>query len=193
MISRISLGLYRVCNGWVAALATLIFFVFSGTWLPSQGKAADVYTNGFPAPDTTFTYYTAADLQTWFAGYGATGRADYVQARYTFDLAWPLVYTFFLVAVLSWLRPKVTGQTSRWRMLNALPLLVLACDYIENIMGGILANSFPASNPLLANTMAFFTLTKWVFITVAFVAVAVTGILALVKRFSKDKGELAHG
>jgi hypothetical protein len=60
-------------------------------------------------------------------------------------------------------------------------------------MGGILANGFPASNPLLANTMAFFTLTKWVFITVAFIAVAVTGILALVRRFSKDKGEVAHG
>jgi hypothetical protein len=193
VISRISLGLYRLCNGWIAALATLIFFVFSGTLLPSQGKAAEVYSNGFPAPDTTFMYYTAVDLQTWFAGYGAAGRADYVQARYTFDLAWPLVYTFFLVAVLSWLLPKATAPTSRWRLINAAPLLALACDYIENIMGGILANSFPASNPLLANTMAFFSLTKWFFITVAFVAVAVTGIVALIKRFSKDKGELAHG
>ena len=193
MISRISLGLYRLCNGWIVALATLIFFVFSATWLPSQGKAAEVYTNGFPSPDTSFSYYTAIDLQTWFAGYGAVGRADYAQARYTFDLAWPLVYTFFLVAVLSWLLPKVTVPTSRWRLINVVPLLALACDYVENIMGGILASSFPTSNPLLANTMAFFTLTKWVFITVAFVAVAVTGILALIKRFSKDKGEVAHG
>ena len=193
MISRISLGLYRLCNGWIAALATLIFFVFSATWLPSQGKAAEVYTNGFPSPDTSFSYYTAIDLQTWFAGYGAVGRADYAQARYTFDLAWPLVYTFFLVAVLSWLLPNVTVPTSRWRLINVVPLLALACDYVENIMGGILASSFPTSNPLLANTMAFFTLTKWVFITVAFVAVAVTGILALIKRFSKDKGEVAHG
>ena len=193
MISRISLGLYRLCNGWIAALATLIFFVFSATWLPSQGKAAEVYTNGFPSPDTSFSYYTAIDLQTWVAGYGAVGRADYAQARYTFDLAWPLVYTFFLVAVLSWLLPKVTVPTSRWRLINVVPLLALACDYVENIMGGILASSFPTSNPLLANTMAFFTLTKWVFVTVAFVAVAVTGILALIKRFSKDKGEVAHG
>ena len=193
MITRTSLALYRVANGWVAALATTIFTVFCATLLPAQGKAAKVYTNGFPAPDTSFTYYSAGDLQTWFAGYGPAGRAEYVQARYTFDLLWPLIYTFFLVAVLSWLLPKVTAPTSRWRLFNTLPLLVLACDYVENIIGATLASSFPPSIPLLANTMAVFTLTKWVGLTIAFVAVLLAGIFALVRRSSSSKGESSHG
>ena len=78
----------------------------------NQNARAKAYAGELGTPDTSL-YYTAADLYRMAEGYGPQGRTAYIRARFTFDVAWPLVYLAFLVTALSWLinRAKL-GKTS---------------------------------------------------------------------------------
>ena len=182
-MTALSEALYRVLSrGWTALVGTLAFVVFSATVLPAQAEKAEGYAGAADGtPDSAF-FYTASDLYAWAEAFGADGRSDYVYARYTFDLVWPLVYTFFLVAVLSWLLPKVFAPGSRWRLLNLLPVLAMLLDYAENLAASIVVSRWPSETPLVADVATLFTMGKWLSLTAAFILVAYAGVAAVVRR-----------
>ncbi len=86
--------------------------------------------NGVATPDLSFMY-SVNDLYEMAESYGEQGRSDYVRARFTFDLVWPIVYTFFLVTSISWLFGKATpAEKSIWQRANLVPLLAMVLDYL---------------------------------------------------------------
>jgi len=124
-----------VSTGWVALAALVIFLLFTALVLPQQATKAAQKTGSADSPDTSF-FYAPDDLYRMAEAYGESGRQAYIRARFTFDLAWPLVYTLFLATAMSWALGRAFAPDSRvsysrfFEEVKQTPLLILD-DYGE--------------------------------------------------------------
>jgi len=167
---------YRLSSGWVAIAALLVFVVFSALTLPGQNRIAETYSQGSGSPDTSL-FYSGGELFAMAKWYGSAGRAAYIHARWTFDLAFPIVYTCFLVTALSWLLSRVFHESSKWRLLNIVPLAAMLLDLLENSMTTAVMAGFPERVRFAEILASLFTPLKWV-------AVGGSFLLLLVGWFS---------
>jgi len=178
---RISAFFYSLRRGRVALASTVIFFVFTATALPAQARKSETYAAGGPTPDTSL-FYSANDIYAWASAFGPDGRDQYVQARYTFDLVWPLIYALLLVAVITWLLGTFLKPGDKWRRLNLVPFAPLLFDYAENISASIVITRYPATTPVLADVVTVFTTAKWVTLSASFALLVVIAVVAFVRR-----------
>jgi hypothetical protein len=167
MTKQISDWLRRVSTGWVALAALLIFLLFSALVLPQQATKAEQETGSTDSPDMSF-FYSAGDLYRMAESYGETGRQAYIRARFTFDLVWPLVYTFFLITGIGWVFGKAFGPDSRWQRANLIPLLGALFDYLENLSTSLVMLRFPDQTPVVDVLAPVFTALKWGFLGASF-------------------------
>lgn len=177
-MSGLSRWLYRISRGWVVLLSVIIFFVFTPLVLPQQAARFETAAGPGPSPDQSF-FYSPADLYRMAESFGAAGRAAYVRARWTFDVVWPLVYTFFLATAISWLGKRAFAEGSRWRLLNLIPVAGLLLDYAENICTSLVIGRYPARTPVVDVLATIFTPLKWVFVGGSFVVLVAVAIAAL--------------
>ena len=166
-MKKISDWLYEKSRGWVVLCALLIFLLFGMFVLPGQSAAAQAYSAEWGTPDTSF-FYRPGDLIGMAESYGADGRQAYVQARFTFDLVFPLVFTFFLATSISWLLKSGLSPASSWRQLNLVPLGGMLFDYLENISAAWVIGRFPQPAPLFTTLAPVFTLLKWLMVGASF-------------------------
>lgn len=178
MWKRLSDWIHSVSNGWVALSTMLIFLLFTLLVLPEQAARAEASTGGAGSPDMSF-YYTAHDLYELAEVYGEGGRRAYVRARFTFDLVWPLVYTIFLSAGISWVNRRAFGLESLWQRANLVPVLAALFDYLENVSTSLVMIRYPSSTALVDVLATVFTMVKWILVTGSFailLAGTVTGL-----------------
>jgi cellulose synthase/poly-beta-1,6-N-acetylglucosamine synthase-like glycosyltransferase len=97
--------------------------------------------------------------------YGVGGREAYIKARFTFDLIWPVVYTFFLTVSISWLFSRAFDPDSFWRRLNLVPVFAMAFDYLENISSSLIMLRYPQETPVVVTLAPIFTMLKWILIS----------------------------
>lgn len=189
-MTKISSFFYRISTGWVSLVALIIFIVFTATVLPDQAEKAEQAAQGADTPDISLRYYSAQTLYTWAEAYGEDGRQEYVRARFTFDLAWPLVYTFFLVSATSWLYQRILPQGSPWRLVNLVPLAAMLLDLLENSATSLVIARYPAQTPLVDALAGVFTLLKWglVFLSGALVIIGLLAVIVLFFRGRARKG-----
>ena len=186
ILKKISNGLYTVSSGWVTLISLIIFLLFTSLVLPVQSVQANDISGDVGSPDTSF-FYTPQDIYEMAEAYGNQGRVAYIQARFTFDLVWPLVYTFFLVTTISWLIKRVIPGDSTWRMVNLLPLWGMIADYLKNIATSIVMWRYPQTTPLLDWLAGIITTLKWLLISSSFI-VLLAGLVLLVLNFvRKDR------
>jgi hypothetical protein len=179
-VLALSRWLERISKGWVTILAVVIFFVFTPLVLPGQAARFEEVAGDGPSPDQSFLY-TPSDLYEMAEAYGPEGRAAYVQARWTFDVVWPIVYTFALFTAISWLGKRAFPEGSKARLLNLVPVLGLLFDYLENICASIVMARYPAPTPVIDLLATIFTPVKWVFVVGSFVVLAVVAVAAIVR------------
>lgn len=177
MWTRISNFINRFSAGWVALAAAVIFLLFMALVLPGQSAAAEETAQGAGSPDTSF-FYQPADLYHMAEAYGAEGRQQYVRARFTFDLVFPLVYTFFLASATSWAFSRAFPEGSRLRLANLVPILGMLFDFLENLSASLIMVRYPAHTPVIDVLAPIFTALKWVFVGGSFL-VLLAGFLAL--------------
>ena len=177
MLERISGGVNRYSNGWVTLAGLVIFILFSLLVLPAQTGGADSEAG---TPDLSL-YYSPASLYRMAEDYGPQGRNDYVVARFTFDLVWPVVYTLFLATSISWISTRAYPAGSRLQRANLTPLLGMLFDYLENISTSLVMLRYPAQTPLIDSLAPLFTLLKWLFIAASF-ALLLVGIVSYLFR-----------
>ncbi len=184
MLARISSFHYRLSSGPVTLVALIGFLLFGGLVLPAQAQRADAYSNGAASPDSSF-FYSKTDLYEMANMYGEIGRAEYIRARFTFDLIFPLVYLAFLVTSISWVFVRAFPDASnRWRLLNVFPVFGVLFDYLENISTSLVMASYPGQS--FAGFLApVFTSVKWFFVNGSFVVLAV-GVVVALWRFSRE-------
>lgn len=176
--------LHQFSTGRVPLLATVIFIAFTALVLPWQAAEATRTANGASAPDTSL-WYTPNEIYAMAETYGLEGRQAYLQARWTFDVIWPLVYTAFLVASISWLTRRIFSPESPWQMLNLLPMLAMVLDFLENTAASIVLARYPTPSPLAAHLAPAFTLLKWVFVVGSFTVLAGLALTALWRRLRR--------
>lgn len=188
MLARISSWFYRVSQGYVALVGVIVFVLFGALVLPREAARAEQTSGGAGSPDTNLLY-SAQDLYDLAEIYGPDGRSAYVRARFTFDVAFPLVYGFFLVTAISWLGARVLPEKSSWRLANLVPVLGVLFDFLENSFASILMIRYPAATPFAANLAPWLSLTKWGFVYGSF---AILGSLLIMWGFRSlinGKGE----
>ena len=178
MTTRLSRWLMRASTGPVTLALVAVLVAFTIVVLPAQSEAARLAGKGAGSPDTSL-WYSAADLYRMAETYGPEGRQAYVQARFTFDIVWPLVYVSGLSAALSWLLSRACAAGSRWRLANLAPLLGGLLDLGENLSTSFVMLRYPALTPILDSLAAGFTLAKWAVLAFCFLAlIAAVGTLA---------------
>ena len=178
MLTRLSHALQHLSRGWVALLALVVFVLFTVLVLPGQSASADAASGGAGSPDTSF-FYTAEDLYRFAEAYGPAGRQAYIRARYTFDVVWPLVYSFFLVTAISWLTSRAFPIGSRWQRANLVPLLAVLFDFLENLAASVVMQRYPDPTPALAGLAPGMTVLKWVFVGASFALLVVAALVGL--------------
>jgi hypothetical protein len=172
---HISGKLYSVSTGWVTLVGVIVFLLFIALVLPAQTVEADQTSQDAGSPDMSF-FYTAQDIYGMAEAYGEAGRVAYIRARFTFDLIWPLVYTFFLTTSISWLMGSASMTESRFSWLNLTPVLGMLFDYLENISTSLVMARYPATTDTLAALAPFMTAAKWIFVYGSFVVLFISVI-----------------
>lgn len=185
-MKKISSWFYQISTGWVTLIALLGFLLFTALVLPSQALQAEAYSRDVGSPDLSF-FYTAGQIYGFAEGYGPQGRQAYIRARWTFDVAWPLVYTVFLTTSISWLLKKSGNHTSRLGLINLLPVFGMALDFMENTAASIVMARFPRNTPILAHLSGVFTAFKWILIALGFAALILSIFLMLGKLIKKPE------
>lgn len=183
MWKRISEDLTRVSNGWVALTALVLLGLFIGLVLPLQSARAQASSAGAGSPDMSFLY-SADDLYQMAQAYGESGRADYIRARFTFDLIWPLVYVFFLGTGTSWVNRKAYAENSHWQLTNLAPLASGLFDYLENLCSSLVMFRYPLRTPVVDTLAPLFTLAKWVILCCSFLILFAGIVLAIIRTRS---------
>ncbi len=169
MGTKLSAWLIKVSNSRVMVLALLIMVLFMIFVLPGQAATAEENAGGSISPDTSF-FYGPGDLLQAAKEYGAEGRQAYIQARWTFDLVFPLVYISFLVSGISWFYIHLGKPSERLGYTNLLPLIAGLFDYLENIGASLVMAIYPAQVSGLALTTSILSGVKWLLVGGSFLA-----------------------
>jgi len=189
-VKNISAWLYKISTGFITLIGLVTFILFTALVLPNQSAQSNVSYDGAITPDLSF-YYSSTDLYRSAEVYGETGRDAYIRTRFTFDLVWPLVYAFFLTTSVSWLFARGFSEESIWRYLNILPLAGMLMDYLENICTSVVMWRFPVQTLVLDDVATIFTMLKWIFLTISFLALGIGLLVAtwqwMIARTSKAK------
>jgi hypothetical protein len=175
---KLSDWIQKVSTRQAVMITALVFLVFTAFVLPNQSAQADAFGKGMGTVDTSFVY-SVSDLFRVAEGLGEEGRAQYVRARWTFDLIWPLVYTAFLATAVSYLLDKAFSHQGDWHLLNLIPVVGMLFDYLENIAASGVMMAYPDKLTWLALLSSWFTPVKWVAIGDSFTLVAI-GLIAWV-------------
>ncbi len=187
MLKTLSNKLYHLSNGTITIIALVIFGLVVAFILPAQAERAEAASGGADSPDMSF-FYTSDDLYNMAEAYGADGRAEYVRARFTFDLIFPLSYLFFLATSISWaMKRAVSNPNDRWRLLNLFPVFGVLFDYLENISTSIVMANYPQQTFLFDALAPIFTLVKWFFVNGSFV-ILVPALVVVVWNWVRARG-----
>jgi uncharacterized BrkB/YihY/UPF0761 family membrane protein len=184
-MKRISDWLNKVSSGWVTLAAVIIFVLFSALVLPGQSARSEEEGGSERSPDLSL-YYSADDLYQMAEEYGEAGREAYIRARFTFDIAWPLVYTFFLVTTISWIYSRTFPPESWWQRANLAPIMAMVFDLLENLSTSLVMYRFPERTPVVDSLATVFTSLKWFFVTGSFLLL-IGGILVGLRRWYKRR------
>jgi len=185
MLRSLSAWLILHSPGWLVLLTLGGFIVFTAAVLPRQAAGAAEASAGAGSPDTSF-FYSPADLAAMAEAYGAQGRQAYVRARYTFDVAWPLVYGLFLVTSISWLSRRGFPPGSSWRLGNLAPILAVIFDGLENLSTSVVMLRYPEPTQLLAALAPWFTAIKWILVAGSMLLLIVSALAALLRRLPPE-------
>lgn len=167
----------------MAALA--VFVIFSILTLPAQSALSASYSQGSGSPDTSL-FYKGGDLYAMAKWYGAAGRAAYIHARWTFDLAFPFVYTFFLLTSISWLYNRIINEGSKGRLINLVPLSAMLFDLLENSMTTLVFAGFPNRLRFAEILASVFTPIKWLLVGGSFVLLVIGVLWVILRRRRKE-------
>lgn len=169
--------LSRLDRGWLVAAGAVLFILFLVVVLPGQAQRAQAYTGGVGSPDTDLLA-TPAELYRYAEAYGVEGRRQYIRARWTFDVLFPLAYGLFFFSAINFsLRRLWPGRQVIARLALLAPAAVLA-DLGENTLATALMALYPERSIPLALGLAATSALKWLLVFSS-MGLALAGLLAL--------------
>ncbi len=178
-MKEIANWLQRISSTRLMAITALVMIGFSLLFLPGQTESSKLYSGGAGIPDLLFSY-TPQQIYQMAADYGANGRQAYIQARWTFDLIFPLVYVSFLAVGISWYLNRLPGWVDTCKLASLLPILAGVFDFLENIGTSLTMAIYPQRLPALLVLASLSTPLKWILVGLSTACYLVLGTAALV-------------
>ena len=170
---------------WLFAGAAILFALFIALVLPRQSAQAARTAPGGASFDTSL-FYTPAEAFDKAASYSVEGRFAYIAARWSFDLAWPIVYGLFALSGWAFALQRLGDGAAARRQLAFLVLLAPGFDYLENVAATVIMASVPAQPLGWGVAASFATPLKWAFVIIGIAGAVVlpiaAGIRAIVRR-----------
>lgn len=185
-MDRLTAALLRLSATPVLIVSTILFAVFLIRVLPVQAQQAEQYSADIGSPDTLF-YYTPQTLYDIAAAYEDSGRRLYVQARYRFDIVWPLVYALFLISAISHLSQMLFPPAALWHRLTLVPFCGLLMDFAENLLVTLVMVRFPATTPIADVASGITTTLKWILVNGSFLILLGLMLLWLIRLLQRRK------
>ena len=193
MSARISAFLYRISSVWSALAITLVYGWFMVNVMQPESERSAAYAGDWGAPDRNI-FYTPDELYDNLADWPPEGREAYIEFRLSLDILWALAYTGFLVTIMSCALRYATQATDRRRLLNVVPLITLASDYLENALGIAAVVNAAARPAALAWLLTGATSVKWISLVVAHLllvyALGLAALTAIRNRRERRESEL---
>ncbi|MEM8858805.1 MAG: hypothetical protein AAGD96_10820 [Chloroflexota bacterium] len=155
-----------------------IFVLFLVFVLPNQAERSDAYTGEAGSSDSSF-YYSPEELYAMAEAYGEVGRQQYIRSRFTFDVIWPAVYTFFLASWIAWTFKGLLPTEGLWQQASLAPIIGSLFDLLENVAASVVMARYPAMTPVVDGLATVFTMIKWTFINGSFVILAAGVVIGL--------------
>ncbi|PKN98626.1 MAG: hypothetical protein CVU43_15915 [Chloroflexi bacterium HGW-Chloroflexi-5] len=183
---KLSAFFYRFSTLWVALLGLAVFVVFSVLVLPVESARADAFSQGMGGPDTSF-FYSGDTLLQMAEVYGEEGRAAFLKARWGFDLAFPLIFTFFFITSISYLFKKGLAGSQSLPLVNLIPLLGFVFDLAENTATSVVMAAYPLRDTWGQFLAPVFTPVKWIFVSISMVLLVIGLLLWLKKGIMRSK------
>jgi len=173
----------KLLDRWqMRASVTIVFMLFILLVLPFVAQMTESATGVSESPDTAF-FYDSEELFDMAEAYGQSGRTFYIILRWTFDVAWPVVYGLFLYVMLRWIQ-RVLGL----KLLTLFPLIGVTFDFVENVCASLVFGFYPHRLEGLAFVAPYATMVKWIGIGLSFVLI-ILGIVGIVGMMIKRRLE----
>ncbi|WP_266368957.1 hypothetical protein [Tellurirhabdus rosea] len=170
MLRTLSRWLDRIASAKTLLPALALALFFMAYLMPLLAERMNTAAGHPVEPiDVLMFKFDPALIQRMVEGYGDAGRAVYAEGIATFDLAYPLAYTFLFCLALALLfrnRPYAP-----FPLVNLLPLVGLVADLAENACIVYLLRAYPASSSTVASVCTVASAVKWA---------AAAGVLALI-------------
>lgn len=182
MLTRLSRRFNDYASGWLIVASLLTLAAFMAVTMPPVAAAS----RGVEGLDTRL-FYTPEEAFENVASYTEQGRNVLTTFHLTADLVNPVLYTSFLVLLISWLFQRGFSRDSVLQKLNILPMGAALADLLENACIAIMFSVYPAQPRLVAWFATVGTLTKSVFIFASFALVLLGAVGVMVCRVKKAK------
>jgi len=170
-------------NMWYVVISFIIFVTFMVFVLPSMSNYMDEKTGGADSPDTSLIY-SGNELYDMAEDYGKEGREAYILVRFTFDIVWPLVYTFFLLSTLAYLYKK-NRLKPVYIFILFIPLSAMMFDFLENVATALTMHFYPNKFIIILYSAPIFTFLKWILIYLSFLLVLYLSFITLLKQLGR--------
>jgi len=185
-MKRVSIWLRKVSATWLMIGTLLIMAAFMAFVLPGQSAEANQLSGEAGSPDLSL-FYPPEQLKKMASDYGVEGRQAYIQARWTFDLAFPLVYVSFLAVGISWFINRLDKLPPVLKLSNLIPILGGIFDLLENTGTSLSMAQFPDQDPFWLILASLATPVKWILVSGSFVLYFVLGVWLLYQKINSGK------
>lgn len=172
---------------WLFAASAILFLLFMALVLPGQSVEA-ARTSPEGASFDLSLFYTPAEALDRAAAHSIEGRFAYIADRWSFDLAFPLVYGLFACAgwafALERLGERAAAQRRRLVLVAALGPFF---DFTENIAATVLMASVPDRPLGWAIAASIATPLKWVFVAIGIGGAVALPVAAAVRALARHR------
>jgi len=173
--------IYDKADGKLTVVSVIVFGVFMALVLPYISSLTEQYGSG---PDTMFDFSLGSYYESRMS-YGTEGRRLYIILRWTFDVIWPMVYTFFYFMSIGYLGKKLEDKIGyKWLL---VPVIAVALDFLENTFATIFMVRFPNELNLVVYALMMSSLLKWLFISLTMVLILYLFVRWVVQLLVKDR------
>lgn len=185
-MKKVSAWLRKISSTWLMVGTLLIMAAFMAFVLPGQSAAASQVSGETGSPDLSF-FYTPEELKQMSSDYGVQGRQAYIQARWSFDLIFPLVYTAFLATGVSWFINQLESLPAVLKHANLVPVLGGVFDLLENTGTSLSMAQYPNQAQTWLILASIATPVKWILVSASFILYFILAAVYLIRRLRNPK------
>ena len=151
-----------------------------GFILPWMNNQHEHFAKDAGVPDLSFIYQPE-DLFRMADSYGEEGRREYVNSRLTFDLIFPIAYTYFNVTTLGFVLNQGMLGGRKMKILLLLPIMAMIFDLLENTFSSLVMLTHPERILWISQSGVYATMMKWIFVGLAFGLALISLVLTVLR------------